>query len=106
MDDWIVGEYPDVIRVIAVKPLTDLKVRVKFSDHSERDIDLEQYLQGPIFEPIRHSPEMFRRIYIDHGAIAWPNGADVDTDTLYYGDTPPPWANDASTLAEHLAPSA
>jgi hypothetical protein len=91
MEQWIVSDYPDIIDVVAVQPLTDFKVHIKFSDHSERDIDLAPYLRGPAFELIRTHLSYFRQMFIDHGAIAWPNGADIDTDTLYY-DGEPPWA--------------
>lgn len=105
VEEIIVSKYPEIIKVLSVQLLANFTVRVKFSDDTEREIDLEQYLCGPIFDPIRNDSEMFRRIFIDHGALAWPNGADIDTDTLYY-DGPPPWANDAPELAEHTNPSA
>ena len=91
MENTIVSKYPNIIEVDTVEPLTNFSVRVKFSDGSQREIDLEPYLHGPIFEPIRDDPEMFRRIIVDRGALAWPNDADIDTDTLYYNG-PPPWA--------------
>ncbi|MBM3129975.1 MAG: DUF2442 domain-containing protein [Chloroflexi bacterium] len=91
MENMIISRYPDTIDVRAVEPLTHFFARVTFSDGSQRVINLEPYLEGPIFAPIRNNPEMFRRIFVDHGAVAWPNGADIDTDTLYY-DGPPPWA--------------
>lgn len=91
MENMVVSKYPDTIDVRAVEPLTGFTARVTFTDGSQRIINLEQYLQGPIFAPIRNSAAMFRRIFVDHGALAWPNGADIDTDTLYY-DGPPPWA--------------
>ncbi len=93
MDSLIVSKYPDWIDVSAVEPRERFTVHVTFSDGTLRDINLEQYLYGPIFESIRNDPEMFRRVFVDHGALAWPNGADIDTDTLYY-DGPPPWAEE------------
>jgi hypothetical protein len=91
MEDWVISRFPNVIEVLAVKPLGGFDVQVTFSDKTQRVIDLEPYLQGPAFEPIRNDAKMFRRIFIDHGAVAWQNGADIDTDTLYYGDNAP-WA--------------
>ena len=87
------SKYPDLVRVRAVKPLAGFAVHVTFTDGSERDIDLEQYLHGPVFEQIRNDPETFRQIMVDKGALAWPNGANIDPDTLYYGGAPP-WAED------------
>ena len=95
MENTIVSQYPDIIEVDTVETLTNFTVRVKFSDGSQREIDLEPYLHGPIFEPVRNDPALFCRIFVDHGALAWPNGADIDTDTLYYNG-PPPWAAEAA----------
>ncbi len=98
MEDWIVSRFPNIIHVLDAKPLDGYNVQVTFSDNTERVIDLKPYLQGPAFEPIRNDAQMFRSIFIDHGALAWQNGADIDTDTLYYGDNPP-WASSAPIRA-------
>jgi hypothetical protein len=82
--------YPKLINVRNVEILHDFTVNVTFSDKSQREIDLKPYLRGPIFEPVRTDFTFFRRLTIERGALAWPNGADIDTDTLYY-DGPPPW---------------
>ena len=97
MEDIIVSKYPNVIEASRVEPLAGFTVRVTFSDNSERVIDLESYLFGPVFEPIRNDLPMFRRVFVDNGALTWPNGADIDTDTLYY-DGPPPWAQKQRTV--------
>ena len=47
-----------------------------------------QNLRGPIFELVRNDPEFFRSMLVEEGTIAWPNGADIDPDVLYYGLTP------------------
>ena len=77
------SKYPELIRVRAVKPCEGFTVHVTFTDGSERDIDLEPYLEGPIFEPINQNADRFHQIFVDRGALAWPNGADIDPDTLY-----------------------
>jgi len=38
----------------------------------------------PIFEPIHNNPQLFRAVKIEGSTIAWPNGADIDPDVLYY----------------------
>ena len=63
-------------------------VRTRFEDGTQKEIDFERYLRGPIFEPIRNDPAMFRSVKVDGGAIAWENGADIDPDVLYYDLTP------------------
>lgn len=95
------SRYPDLIRVRTVEPLDGFGVHVTFTDGSERDIDLKPYLDGPIFEPIRASQETFRQVFVDHGTLAWHNGADIDSDTLYYNGTPP-WAE---AMAQAQPPS-
>jgi hypothetical protein len=81
---------PRPVRIRAVEPLEDFKVRLEFTDHTTKEIDLEPYLHGPIFEPIRHDPQTFRAVQVDPkmGTIVWDNGADIDPDVLYKGLTP------------------
>lgn len=63
---------------------------MEFEDGTEKEVDLEPYLDGPIFEAIRNDPLMFQDIKIVGGTIAWENGADIDPDVLYY-DLEPAW---------------
>lgn len=78
-----------MVRVKAVTPLTGYTVRLTFTDGTRKDIDLEPYLRGPIFEPLR-DPARFREVAVDPelGTIVWPNGADICPDVLYHGRTP------------------
>jgi hypothetical protein len=88
-------KYPDLVGVRSVELLTDFRVQVTFTDGVEREINLERHLYGPIFEPLRHDPKLFAAIFVDPigQTLAWPNGADIAPETLYYaGD--PPWATD------------
>lgn len=80
-----------LVRVKAVKPLEGFKVRVEFEDGKQKQLDLQPYLWGPIFEPIREDPIMFRSMKIRDGTITWDNGADIDPDVLYYNDLKPAW---------------
>ena len=79
-----------MVRVKSVEPLDSFRVRLGFTDGSSKEIDLEPYLRGPVFEPIRKDPKMFREVSVDHraGTIVWPNGADIDPDVLYLGLKP------------------
>lgn len=76
------------VRVCGVTPLQAFRVLVSFDNGTEREIDLAQYLEGPVFESIRNDPAVFRMIKIAGGTIAWDNGADIDPDVLYYGLKP------------------
>ncbi len=79
-----------MIRIRGVKPLHGFTVWLEFTDGSTKAVDLEPYLHGPIFEPLRHDPVLFHSIRVDAelGTITWSNGADVDPDVLYYELTP------------------
>lgn len=79
-----------LVRVRAVEPLERFRVRLGFTDGTTREVDLEPYVRGPMFEPIRNDPEVFRAVKVDPrlGTIVWDNGADIDPDVLYKGLTP------------------
>ena len=82
------GHLGPLVRVKTVEPLEGFTVRLGFEDGTRKAIDLERYLHGPIFEPIRNDPAVFRSAKIEGGTIAWDNGADIDPDVLYYDLTP------------------
>lgn len=77
-------------RITHVEPVHDFVLRLTFDDGRVRDVDLESRLWGPVFEPLRQDPGLFRRVFVDHelGTIMWPNGADLDPDVLH-GDFEP-----------------
>lgn len=79
-----------LVRVRAVKPLEGFVVHLDFTDGTQRDVDLEPYLHGPIFAPICDEPQIFRAMHVDQdaGTIVWSNGADIDPDVLYRGLKP------------------
>lgn len=77
-----------LVRVKTIEAMSGYWARVQFSNGAERTIDLEPYLYGPIFEPIRRESAMFRAMKIEGGVITWENGADIDPDVLYYGLKP------------------
>lgn len=76
------------VRVNKAEPLEEYNMRLFFEDGTVKEIDLKNYLRGPIFEPIRKSRAVFEDVQIEGGTIAWPNGADIDPDVLYYDLTP------------------
>ena len=84
------------VRVNAVTPLDGFRAMVVFENDSRREIDLEPYLYGPVFEQVRNDPAVFRSMKGEGGTIAWSNGADIDPDVLYYG-LKPAWMERAET---------
>lgn len=91
------------IKITSVKPLYDFVVELEFSDGLKKEIDLDVYLHGEIFEPLRNDPQLFRSVRIAEGerTISWPNGADIDPYTLYYGLVPE-WDEEDDALAAAL----
>ncbi len=79
-----------LVRVQSVEPLEKYRVRVTFKNDIQKEIDLEKFLRGEIFEPIRKDPNMLRAVKVMGGTIGWDNGADIDPDVLYY-DLKPAW---------------
>jgi hypothetical protein len=92
-----------LVRIQTVQVLTGFKVRLGFTDGTSKEIDLEMYLRGPIFEPIRNDPKIFRSVRVDNrmGTIVWDNGADIDPDVLYYG-LKPAWMEEEHTLVHPI----
>ncbi len=71
-------------------PLERFTVRLEFTDGTQREVDLEPFLHGPIFEAQRADPTVFRSVRVDPraGTIVWDNGPDIDPDVLYRGLRP------------------
>jgi hypothetical protein len=84
----------DLIRVKDVKPVRDFVVHIWFSNGTARDIDLEKYLHGPVFDEIRANPDVFQSVRVTEGrTIGWGEDVDIDPDTLYH-DLTPAWAEE------------
>ena len=73
------GFLPSVIRA---EYRGGYRIHVVFNDGSENTVDFGQWLNGPVFEPVKDGV-YFKRFFLDGGAVAWPNGADVAPETIY-----------------------
>ena len=82
-----------MVRIKEVTPRGGFEVRLEFTDGTRKTVDLEPYLEGPVFEPLKEDPALFESVRVDPelGTIVWPNGADLDPDVLY-ADGTPAWA--------------
>jgi hypothetical protein len=58
------------------------RIRLTFSDNLQKTVDFAQWLDGPVFEPLK-DPAYFSTFFLDGGTVAWPNGADIAPETLY-----------------------
>ncbi len=76
---------PPLVRVTEVEVVDGFVVRLRFDDGTRREVDLEGFLWGPVFEPLKEDPGLFRRVKVDEdaGTIVWPNGADLAPDALH-----------------------
>ncbi|MDQ3677914.1 MAG: DUF2442 domain-containing protein [Actinomycetota bacterium] len=78
-----------MLRVTAVQPLDDHRLRVAFNDGVVREIDCSFLLHGTLGEPLR-DPGYFRQARVDDEArtVIWPNGLDPAPELLH-GDYEP-----------------
>jgi hypothetical protein len=73
-----------MIDVIGVRHLGGHKLEVEFSDGTigERDFAFVAEKTGPMSEPLKDSA-YFARVFIQDGALTWPNGYDWDPIVLH-----------------------
>lgn len=70
--------------IIAVEPVHDYRLRLRFEDDVEGVVDLASLSFRGVFAPLQDLT-YFRQVRVDKelGTIVWPNGADLDPDVLY-----------------------
>lgn len=73
-----------MIDVIGVHALGGHKLEIEFSDGTIGVRDFSDVLQktGPMSEPLKDAA-YFRRVFIEDGALTWPNGYDWDPIALH-----------------------
>lgn len=72
-----------MIHVITVKYAGGLSLAVEFDDDTHGVVDLTELVeQVPLFSPLR-DPALFRRVYVDDGAVCWPNDLDLSPARIY-----------------------
>lgn len=78
-----------LLRVREVEVLEDFRLRLTLTDGSTLERDVAPLMSGPVFEPLKHSPQLFRMARAEGGTVVWPNGADLCPDVLIWGGPPP-----------------
>lgn len=73
-----------MIDVVSVKPTGGYKLRVGFSDGSVGVHDFSSTVarDGEMVRPLK-DPAFFARVFVELGALAWPNGFDLDPIALH-----------------------
>ena len=73
-----------MIDVIGVRRLDGFKLELEFSDGTIGTRDFESILQrtGEMIAPLK-DPAYFARVFIEDGALTWPNGYDWDPIALH-----------------------
>jgi uncharacterized protein DUF2442 len=73
-----------MIDVIGVRPIDGHKLEIEFSDGTVgvHDFAFVAAKTGPMAEPLK-DPAYFARVFIEDGALTWPNGYDWDPIALH-----------------------
>lgn len=73
-----------MIDVVSVKPMGGFRLRIAFSDGSAgvHDFSSTAARDGEMVQPLR-DPAFFARVFVELGALTWPNGFDVDPIALH-----------------------
>jgi hypothetical protein len=73
-----------MIDVVRVKSLGGFRLRVEFSDGTagERDFSAMVARSGEMLKPLK-DPAFFARVFVELGAVTWPNGYDLDPIALH-----------------------
>lgn len=73
-----------MIKIIAVHYLGNFQITLKFSDGKEGIFDGNTLLKrsGSLLEPLRNET-YFQRLFIDAGALCWPNGLELSPARVY-----------------------
>lgn len=75
--------------VVDAAYLGEYKLKIRFDNDEDRIVDFENYLDGPIFEPLKDLA-FFKQFSVnqDIDTVVWPNNADFSPDFLYEVGTP------------------
>jgi len=71
-------------KLVKANYVRDYRIHVAFDDGTEGELDLEDELWGPVFEPLKDK-RVFRAFRLDPElcTIVWPSGADLAPEFLY-----------------------
>jgi hypothetical protein len=72
-----------MLHIKSAQHVSSFVLRVAFDDGTTGNIDLENALVGPVFEPLKDI-SVFSRVAVDPEleTVVWPNGADLAPEFL------------------------
>lgn len=77
------GEPEVPLKVVAVRPLDNWKLRLCFSTGEVKCFDFTPFLAAPCFQPLKEA-SVFAAVQLDHGVPIWCEGAiDIAPEKLY-----------------------
>ena len=73
-----------MIKLIEARYQSQFQVALRFSDGKEGVFDGREVLtrSGPLLDPLRNE-NFFRRVFIDAGALSWPNRLELSPVRLH-----------------------
>lgn len=76
--------YRPILHIVDAEHTGDFRLRLRFDDGVEKEVNVRPILWGPVFEPLP-DPDFFRLGRVDDraGTIVWPNGADFAPEALW-----------------------
>jgi hypothetical protein len=74
-------------RIVKLKVQPNYQLFVTFFDGVSGAVDMrslltQRNLAGTVFEPLQEA-EFFAKASLEHGAVTWPNGADLAPDAMH-----------------------
>jgi hypothetical protein len=78
-----------MLRIRRATALEGYRVRLTLTNGDVVERDLDGLIWGPVFEPLRRDPALFRAVSVEAGTLTWPGDLDFDPDTLIWGGPPP-----------------
>ena len=78
------GSRAPMIDVVSVRPMGGFSLRIAFSDGSVGVHDFSSTVarDGEMVLPLK-DPAFFARVFVELGALTWPNGFDLDPIALH-----------------------
>jgi hypothetical protein len=74
----------EIIKILKVEKLGGFRLRLYFSDGTEGEWNFTDVVaeDGTMIEPLK-SQKYFARVFLQLGALTWPNGFDLDSIALH-----------------------